>query len=116
MLHINKHEVYLIENQKQRETKIKVIKGYIQRTLSNIVYIASTTYKSRRNSLLICLKISPNCSVDTRVKVLSTIGQDKSQKILLVDVAKVARFFLVKPAKNASNASCMVVERQVDVD
>ena len=32
MLHIKKHEVYWIKNQRQRGTNIKVIKGYIQCT------------------------------------------------------------------------------------
>ena len=35
MLH--KHEVYLIETQKQRGKNMKVIKRYIQSTLSNII-------------------------------------------------------------------------------
>ena len=33
LLHIKKHEVYLIENQKQRGTNLKVIESYIQCTL-----------------------------------------------------------------------------------
>ena len=33
LLQIHKHEVYLIENQKQSETNVKVIKSYIQCTL-----------------------------------------------------------------------------------
>ena len=41
LFHINKHEVYLIENQKQRGKNIKMIKIYIQPTLSNIVKTGS---------------------------------------------------------------------------
>ena len=40
--HFNKHEDYLIENQRQRGRNIKVIKIYIQCTLSNIVNIVPT--------------------------------------------------------------------------
>ena len=41
LLHINKYDVYLIENQKQKEKKSKVIKTYIQFTLPNIVKTGS---------------------------------------------------------------------------
>ena len=41
MLHINKYDVYLIENQKQKEKKSKVVKTYIQFTLPNIVKTGS---------------------------------------------------------------------------
>ena len=41
MLHVNKHEVYLIENRKQRGKNIKVIKINIQSALSNIVKTGS---------------------------------------------------------------------------
>ena len=37
----------------------------------------------------------PNCSIDTLVEVLSTFGKNKSQKMLLPDVVKLARLFLV---------------------
>ena len=37
----------------------------------------------------------PNCSTDTLVEVLSTFGKNKSQKMLLPDVVKLARLFLV---------------------
>ena len=45
----------------------------------------------------------PNCSIDTLVEVLSTFGKNKSQKMLLPDVVKLARLFLVMPATNASS-------------
>ena len=45
----------------------------------------------------------PNCSVDTLVEVLPIFGKSKSQKMLLPDVVKLARLFLVMPATNASN-------------
>ena len=41
MLHINKNDVYLIENQKQTEKKSEVIKTYIQFTRPNIVKTGS---------------------------------------------------------------------------
>ena len=45
----------------------------------------------------------PNCSIDTLVEVLSTYGKNKSQKMLLTDVVKLAKLFLVMPATNASS-------------
>ena len=41
LLHINKNDVYLIENQKQTEKKSEVIKTYIQFTRPNIVKTGS---------------------------------------------------------------------------
>ena len=35
----------------------------------------------------------PNCSINTLVEVLSTFGKNKSQKMLLQDVMKLARLF-----------------------
>ena len=43
----------------------------------------------------------PNCSVDTLIEVLSIFGKNKSQKMLLPDVVKLARLFLVMLATNA---------------
>ena len=45
----------------------------------------------------------PNCSVDTLVEILSIFGTIKSQKMLLPDVVKLARLFLVMPPTNASS-------------
>ena len=45
----------------------------------------------------------PNCSIDTLVEALSTFSKSKSQKMLLPDVVKLARLFLVMPATNASS-------------
>ena len=42
------------------------------------------------------------CSIDTLV-VLPTFGMNKSQKMLLPDVVKLARLFIVTPATNASS-------------
>ena len=54
--------------------------------------------------MLICFKISPIVqAIDTLVEVLSIFGKNKSQKMLLPDVVKLARLFLVMPATNASS-------------
>ena len=45
----------------------------------------------------------PNCSIDTLVEVWSTFVKSKSQTMLLPDVVKLARLFLVMPATNASS-------------
>ena len=45
----------------------------------------------------------PNCSINTLVEVLLTFGRNKCQKMLLPDVVKLARLFLVMPATNASS-------------
>ena len=44
----------------------------------------------------------PYCSIDTLV-ILPTFGMNKSQKMLLPDVVKLARLFIVMPATNASS-------------
>ena len=45
----------------------------------------------------------PNCSTGKLAEVLSTFGKNKSQKMLLPDVLKLARLFLVMLATNASS-------------
>ena len=54
--------------------------------------------------MLICFKISPIVqAIDTLVEVLSIFGKNKSQKMLLPDVVKLARLLLVMPATNVSS-------------
>ena len=45
----------------------------------------------------------PNFLNNTLVEILSTFGKNKSQKMLLSDVVKLAILFLVMPATNASS-------------
>ena len=95
MLHFNKHEVYLIENQKQRVTNLKVIKSYIQFTLSNIVNVVPTSSQVQLKEFVNLFQDKPNCSTHTLVGVLSIFGKNKSQKMLLPDVVKLAKLFPV---------------------
>ena len=84
-----------IEYQKQKWTIIKVIKSYIQCTLSNIVNIVPINVQVQLGQFVNLIRGKPNCSIDTLVAVLSAFGKNKSQKMLLSDVVKLAKFFLV---------------------
>ena len=94
-LTINKHEVYLIENQKQTGTYTKLIKIYIQCTISNIANIVPTNLQVQLKQFSNLFQDKPSCSTVTIVEVLSAFGKNKSQKTLLPHVVKLARTFLV---------------------
>ena len=55
----------------------------------------------------------PSCSVDTLVEVLSIFGKNKSQKMLLPDIVKLAILFLVMSAINASSESAFSGMRRI---
>ena len=86
---------------------------YIQCTLSNIVSIVPTNLQVQVEQFANLYQDEPNCSVGTLVEVLSTFGKNKSQKMLLPDAVKVARFFLVMPAKKASSERTLSVMKRI---
>ena len=96
-----------IEDQKQKWTIIKVIKSYIQCTLSNIVNIVPINLQVQLGQFGNLIQGKPNCSTDTLVAVLSAFGKNKSQKMLLLDVVKLAKFFLVIRLKMPPEFSAM---------
>ena len=73
MLHINKHEVCLIENQKLG-TNIEVIKSYIHSTLSNIAktglsQLLGVAFVDRHMNQII--KITENPLINDRLRMWS---------------------------------------------
>ena len=86
---------------------MKVIKSYIQCTLSNIVNIVPINLQVQLGQFGNLIQGKPNCSTDTLVAVLSAFGKNKSQKMLLLDVVKLAKFFLVIRLKMPPEFSAM---------
>ena len=78
LLNINKHEVYLIGNQKQRGTHVKVIKT----TLLNIVNIVTNNLQVQLQQFANLFKGKPYCSTDTLLEVLSTFFQTIPENIV----------------------------------
>ena len=84
-------------NGKDSSQQLKVVCGAFKNDLN------PTNLQVQLKQFANLFQDKPNCLIDTLLQVLSTFGKNKSQKILLPDVVKLARLFLVMPATNASS-------------
>ena len=100
LIYRNTQDIFLNAiNGKDRSQQLKVVCDLFKNDLN------SSNLQVQLEQFANLFQDKPSCSVDTLVEVLSIFGRNKSQKMLLPDVVKLAILFRVMSATNASSES-----------